>query len=96
MKTTLTIQMNFYRNKAVSDGAISFYLDHLVNTRVSKLTYGSFIHVAYDASNPDHQYRSHRVFTSASGAKRLLGAFSIILPRVSVSVTSPQKSEYVI
>ena len=33
-----TIQKSFFRNKAVSDGAISFYLDHFVSTRVSKFT----------------------------------------------------------
>jgi len=82
-------------NKAVSDGAISFYLDHIVRTRVSKFTYGSFIHVAYDPSNPDHQYRSHRVFISASGARRLLGSFSIILPKnTQVSETKEFRRSY--
>ena len=96
IKTTIQINSLFfilYRNKAVSDGAISFYLDHIVRTRVSKFTYGSFIHVAYDPSNPDHQYRSHRVFVSASGARRLLGSFSIILPKVSVLSVLLKKPE---
>ena len=31
------------RKKPFSDGPISFYLDHLVSTRVSKFTYGFFI-----------------------------------------------------
>ena len=97
IKTTFTIQIIiFFRNKAVSDGAISFYLDHIVRTRVSKFTYGSFIHVAYDPSNPDHQYRSHRVFISASGARRLLGSFSIILPKVSCFLPLLKKFEYVL
>lgn len=30
----------FARNKAVADGAISFYLDHRVSVRVAKKTYG--------------------------------------------------------
>ena len=37
--------------KAVSDGAISSYLDQLVSTHVSKFIYGS-------SSNPDYQYQS--------------------------------------
>ena len=47
----ITIHKNFFTNKAVSDGAISSYLDQLVSTRVSKFTYGS-------SSNPDYQYQS--------------------------------------
>ena len=72
-----------FRNKAISDAAISFYLDHLVSTRVSKFTYGSFIHIAYASSNPDHQYRSRNAFTSVPRARRVRGSFSIILPKVS-------------
>ena len=41
-------------------------LDQLVSTRVSKFTYDSFIHIAYDSSNPDHQHCSQNAFTSAS------------------------------
>ena len=37
-QTVLLLTRNFFRNKAVSDGAISFYLDHFVSTRVSKFT----------------------------------------------------------
>jgi hypothetical protein len=35
IKTTLPFKKKFFRNKAVSDGAISSYLDHFVRTRVS-------------------------------------------------------------
>ena len=31
---------------------------------------------------PDYQYRSQNAFTSATGAKRLRGSFSLILPKV--------------
>ena len=34
----------------------SILIDHIVRTRISKFTYGSFIHIAYDSSNPDHQH----------------------------------------
>ena len=43
----------------------------------------SLIHIAYDSSNPDYQYRSQNTFTSATGAKRLRGSFNLILPKVS-------------
>jgi len=68
-------------NKAVSDGAISFYVDHFVRTRVSKFTYGSFCHIPYDPSAPDHISRSHNVFISVSGAERITDFFDIILPK---------------
>ena len=78
-----TIHSYIFINKAVSDVAISFYLDH---TRFSKFIYGSFIHIPYDSSDPGHQYRSQNVFTSTSGARRLRCSFSTILrflPKVS-------------
>jgi hypothetical protein len=67
----------------VSDGAISFYLDHFVRTRVSKITYGNFCHIPYDPTASDHKARSHKVFTSVSGNKRISESFDIILPKVS-------------
>jgi hypothetical protein len=82
-KIKTTSYSNFVRNKAVSDGAISFYLDHFVRTRVSKFTYGSFCTLPYDPNDPDHQSRSHKVFTDEFGDKRVDGCFDIILPKVS-------------
>ena len=48
-------------------------------TRVSKVIYGSFIHIAFDPNNPGHQYP----FTSGTRARRLCGSFSILLTKVS-------------
>ena len=73
-----------FRNKAVSDGAISFYLDHFVRTRVTKLTYGNFCHIPYDPADSDHKSRSQKVFTSVSGNKRISDSFDVILAKVSV------------
>ena len=83
IKATLLLKKNFFRNKAVSNGAISFYLDHFVRTRVSKFAYGSFYSVQYDPSDPDHISRSHKVRIGTSGAKAISGSFGIILPKVS-------------
>ena len=77
------IQWNFFRSKAVSDGAISFYLHHIVRTRVSKFTYGTFCHIPYDPNNPDHQSLSHNVYTDDSGEIVISGFFDIILSKVS-------------
>ena len=80
---------NIFRNKAVSDGAISFYLDHFVRTRVSKVTYGSFCSITYDPNLSDHRSRSHKVYTSVSGNKRISGSFDIILPKVRSCFFNP-------
>ena len=84
-----TIQKDLFRNKAVSDGAISFYLDHFVRTRVSKVTYGHFCNIEYDPNSPDHKLRSDMVFTHHSGAKGLTDFFDIILPKVSYFFVIP-------
>ena len=89
-----TIQRNFLRNKAVSDGAISFYLDHFVKTRVSKVTYGRFCTVTYDPNDSDHKSRSHKVFTSTCGTKRIDGLFNIMIPKVSFVKSLFFKSKY--
>jgi len=69
-------------NKAASDGAISFYLDHLVRTRVSKVTYGSFLDSLYDPSDLDHKSRSHKVYTGVCGREYIRGMnFETILPK---------------
>ena len=80
---TTAFQKNFFRNKAVSDGAISFYLDHFVRTRVSKVTYGVFIDIDYDPKDPEHRSRLQNMYVSASGIKRMRYSFDIILPKVN-------------
>ncbi|KAF8805122.1 hypothetical protein BYT27DRAFT_7258239 [Phlegmacium glaucopus] len=82
-------------NKAVSDGAISFYLDHFVKARVSKVTYGSVSYIPYDATASDHRARSHRMFTSVSGVTYVRDYFDIILPKdTQVSETKEFKKSY--
>jgi hypothetical protein len=63
------------RNKAVSDGAISFYLDHYVRTRIAKVTYGSKVTVPYDDSNPEHVKRATLKFIDADGTPMLPHGF---------------------
>ena len=43
-----------FNNKAVSDGAISSYLDHIVKTRASRVTFESSASSTYDLSNLEH------------------------------------------
>ena len=65
----------------MADGAISYYIDHFVQTRVSKLTYGSKGSVEYDSSNPEHQKRP--TYTGSSGVQRIGKVFWVILSGVS-------------
>ncbi|KAF9552644.1 hypothetical protein CPC08DRAFT_646612, partial [Agrocybe pediades] len=84
-----------YVSKAVSDGAISFYLDHYVNTRVSKVTYGNFCHIPFDANDPEHVQRVSNTFTSVSGNRRITDSFDIILAKnTQVSETQEFRRSY--
>jgi len=71
------VRPDHHVNKAVADGAISYYIDHFVQTRVSKLTYGSKGSIDYDASDPEHRRRP--TFTAISGIKRIDSVFWVIL-----------------
>jgi hypothetical protein len=73
---------NVHRNKAVADGAVSFYLDHFVGVRVSKLSYGIDINSGYDPSNTEHARRSSTAYVALDGHTRIPNCFDVILPKV--------------
>lgn len=82
-------------NKAVADGAVSFYLDHFVSARISKMAYGINCSVPFDPTNKEHQNRLSSVFTSLTGEKKLSGVFSVILQKgVQVSETTEFRRSY--
>ncbi|KDR69812.1 hypothetical protein GALMADRAFT_910351 [Galerina marginata CBS 339.88] len=68
-------------SKAVAHGAVSYYLDHRVTTRVSKVTYGVPCSVPYDPTNDEHIKRASSKYRSAAGVWYIPGAFDVILPR---------------
>jgi hypothetical protein len=68
----------------VSDGALSFYHDRFVRTRISKLTYGTFSTIRFDPADPDHQQRLHNLHTGRDGQRRIKDYFFVILPKVCV------------
>ncbi|KAJ3521282.1 hypothetical protein NMY22_g12378 [Coprinellus aureogranulatus] len=69
-------------NKAVSNGAVSFYLDHAVTSRISRHTYGLQTFEFYNSMDPDHCRRGHLVeIHSVTGQPGLRSAFATILPR---------------
>ncbi|KAF9047780.1 hypothetical protein BJ165DRAFT_1468128 [Panaeolus papilionaceus] len=73
------VRPDHHVSKAVSDGAISFYIDHFVNTRVSKITYGSRGSIDYNPNNPEHVKRQHNAYVAVSGEKRINDVFYVIL-----------------
>ncbi|KIJ08849.1 hypothetical protein PAXINDRAFT_88277 [Paxillus involutus ATCC 200175] len=66
-------------NKAVADGAVSFYIDHLVTSRTSRFTYGTDGLHDYDPNLADHREREATQFVSPSGHIMLPEAFYPIL-----------------
>ncbi|KAK1227389.1 hypothetical protein PQX77_009616 [Marasmius sp. AFHP31] len=80
------LNLSFYRpdgflNKAVADGAVSFYLDHRVSTRVARFTYGARCSVYYVPSYPEHEERASTVFTNLEGEEMIPDHFTHILPK---------------
>jgi len=68
-------------NKAVSDGAISFYLDHYVRSRVARVTYGYKASILYVPSDPEHSKRNKSLHTHADGLRYLHDGFRVVLPK---------------
>jgi len=69
-------------NKAVADGAVSFYIDHLVSSRVSRATYGVKAYTVFNPRDPEHLTRQHTRFIDAAGDLSIPNQFSSILPKV--------------
>ncbi|KAG2122351.1 hypothetical protein DEU56DRAFT_974525 [Suillus clintonianus] len=73
-------------NKAVADGAVSFYIDHLVSSRVARATYGVECITPYDSQDLEHRIRQHKSFIDATGELCLPEYFeSILLKGTQVS-----------
>ncbi|KAK0434121.1 hypothetical protein EV421DRAFT_1993196 [Armillaria borealis] len=70
-----------HANKAVADGAISFYLDHTVTSRVAKYCYGLEVTRHFDPTNPEHQRRQNDTFEDDSGDIRLRDQFDTVLAK---------------
>ncbi|KAH9933537.1 hypothetical protein B0H21DRAFT_83076 [Amylocystis lapponica] len=70
-----------HTNKAVADGALSFYLDHFVSVRVARVTYGAQCNTTFNPSDSEHKRRSHKVITRPWGKKSLADGFLVILEK---------------
>lgn len=74
------------RNKAVADGALSFYLDHRVSSRVANKTFGAEAAMFFDPSDPEHLARSDTKYRHISGEEFIPETFSVILPKVRINL----------
>lgn len=77
----------------MAQGAIAFFLDGIVKSRVSPYKYGIKASVPYDPYDPQHAERSSQALYMADGVKRLPNTFSTILDEVCYTgppaLTSP-------
>ncbi|KAJ7628222.1 hypothetical protein DFH06DRAFT_1480624 [Mycena polygramma] len=82
-------------NKAVADGAVSFYIDHHVSVRVARFTYGLQVIQVYDQGNSEHTARFEKVFKCATGQVIVPGTFNPILKKgMQVCETTEFRSLY--
>ena len=86
--TPFRVLLTSDRNKAVAQGAIAYFLDGIVRSRMSRHKYGIRMSVRYDPYDYEHAERASKAVFMADGIKRLPDAFSTILNEVS-SVSSP-------
>lgn len=70
-----------HTNKAVAEGAISFYLDHFVSVRVTRFTYGANVRICYNPADPEHLRRVDKAYVDDAGIKRVKDAFQVVLPK---------------
>lgn len=71
-----------FRSKAVADGAIGYFLDRWVTTRVAKVSCGLQICSNFDTRNPEHRQRQHLKQKEPSGQVVLGGQFRCFVSKV--------------
>ncbi|KAJ7734374.1 hypothetical protein DFH07DRAFT_844923 [Mycena maculata] len=82
-------------NKAVADGAVSFYIDHHVSVRVARFTYGLTCSEPYNRMNMEHFTRAAKRYKGVSGEWLVPGRFSTILNKgVQVCETTEFRESY--
>ncbi|KAJ2929974.1 hypothetical protein H1R20_g7094, partial [Candolleomyces eurysporus] len=68
-------------NKAVSDGAVSSYLNGIVTARIARYSYGVLRNVEYDPKDSDHINRADSLLYRPSGRKLVPNAFEVMLAK---------------
>lgn len=73
------------RNKAIADGAVSFYIDHCVDVRIATTTYGIECLTSFDENDPEHITRSNKAIFRPPGRIVLPDYFDVILKKVGAA-----------
>ncbi|KAH9940126.1 uncharacterized protein BXZ73DRAFT_99124 [Epithele typhae] len=76
---TMLCRPDSHTDKAVANGAVCYFLEHVVSARVMKMTFGTGYAPAYSPQNPEHLARRAKTFTDIAGCLRIPGGFSSIL-----------------
>ncbi|THU76325.1 hypothetical protein K435DRAFT_705062, partial [Dendrothele bispora CBS 962.96] len=85
-----------YSNKAVAEGAASFYLDHFVASRIARWHYGIEMNPFFDASDPEHAQREQTSYINSVTDRRMIpNFFDTILPKnTKVAETTEFRKRY--
>ncbi|VDB90855.1 unnamed protein product [Peniophora sp. CBMAI 1063] len=78
-----------HTNKAVAEGAVSFYVDHFVSTRIARFNYGTNCNNPYQPEKASHKSRADLAYVGVDGVLRLNEFWYDILDKgTSVSETT--------
>ena len=69
----------------MAEGAVSYYLDKFIVSRIVRYTYGTPASIRYDPSDPEHRRRADKKYLGITGGV-LLDVFSPTLFKVDVFV----------
>ncbi|KAH9940124.1 uncharacterized protein BXZ73DRAFT_43112 [Epithele typhae] len=70
-----------HTDKAVSSGALCYYLERFVTARVARMTYGIEVACEYDPNDPEHTARRTMTYVDARGIVSLSNGFFSMLKR---------------
>lgn len=83
-KSAMIFKPDEATSKAVAKGAIAWYLDGIVRSRVAKLHYGIRCTSIFRYTKPSHIVRAKKVIVGHDGIERLSGFFGKILEKGDV------------
>lgn len=71
------------RNKAVAEGAISFYIEHYVSVRVARFTYGTKYFKVFNYMDPEDVKQRSKGHKDDVGDWVIPGRFAVLLAKAS-------------
>ena len=84
-RASANLQPGFHRNRAVASGAVLFYLDNFVASRLARATYGTTVCTVFDIDDPHHlQRRAGIVLRPVTSEWVLPDLFAPILYKVRI------------